>query len=53
MCGKCIQFDAKIEHYERLASAVTDQLTLDRFKEAITQIRAEKAAMHPGESSKR
>jgi hypothetical protein len=47
MCDKCTQLDAKIEHYERLSSGITDQPTLDGIKELIERMNAEKAALHP------
>lgn len=47
MCDKCIQLDEKIEHYERLASGITDQLTLERLRELVRQMRAQKTALHP------
>ena len=47
MCDKCIDLDKKIAHYERISSAITDQLTLDRIKELIKRMRAQRAALHP------
>ena len=29
MCNKCTELDDKIEHYKRIATYVTDQLTLE------------------------
>ena len=49
MCDKCNQLDKKIEHYERLASGITDRLTLDRIRESVREMRAHKAALHPDE----
>jgi hypothetical protein len=49
MCDKCIQLDKKIEHYQRLASAMTDQLTLDRMRELMREMKAQKDALHPEE----
>jgi hypothetical protein len=46
MCDKCIQLDKEIEHYERLASGITDRLTLDRIRESVREMRAQKAALH-------
>jgi hypothetical protein len=43
MCDKCIQLDKKIEHSERPASGVADELTLVR------KVKAQKAAFHPDE----
>jgi beta-phosphoglucomutase-like phosphatase (HAD superfamily) len=47
MCDKCIELDAKIEHYQRMASRITDQPLLDGIKELIERMRAQKAALHP------
>jgi hypothetical protein len=49
MCDKCLQLDKKIEHYERLASGVGDELTLERIRELVREMRAQKAALHPEE----
>lgn len=47
MCDKCIQLNKKIEHYERLASGVSDELTLDRIRESVREMKAQKFALHP------
>jgi hypothetical protein len=47
MCDKCIQIDEKIERYESLTSGITDQLTLDRIRELVREMRAQKIALHP------
>ena len=47
MCDKCVEIDGKIEHYQRLSSGITDQLTLDGIKKLIEQMKAQKAALHP------
>jgi hypothetical protein len=47
MCDKCIELDGKIEHYERVAASIPDQLTIDRIKELVEQTKAIKAALHP------
>ena len=49
MCDKCIQLDKEIEHYERLASGMADELTLERIRESVQEMRAQKAALHPDE----
>ena len=49
MCDKCIQLDKKIEHNERLASGMADELTLERIRESVQEMRAQKAALHPDE----
>jgi FAD/FMN-containing dehydrogenase len=50
MCDKCVELDGKIEHYQRLSSTITDQRTLDAIKELTERMRAEKAALHPGQT---
>ena len=47
MCDKCIELDGKIDHYQRMASRMTDQTMLDGIKELIKRMKAEKAALHP------
>jgi hypothetical protein len=47
MCEKCVELDGKIEHYQRLASRITDQATIDGIKQLIERMQAQKAALHP------
>ncbi len=47
MCNKCLELDGKIEHYQRISASITDQLTLDRIKELVEKMKAQKAALHP------
>jgi hypothetical protein len=47
MCDKCIQLDKKIEHYERLASGIADELTRERLRNSVQEMRAQKTALHP------
>ena len=47
MCDRCVELDGKIEHYQRMASRITDQAMLDGIKELIEQAKAQKAALHP------
>jgi hypothetical protein len=46
MCEKCDTLDEKIEHYKRIADSSTDQTTLDRIKDLISRMEAEKSALH-------
>jgi hypothetical protein len=46
MCDKCVELDKKIEHYRRIASSINDQFTVDRIKELIAELEAQKAALH-------
>lgn len=47
MCERCVQLDAKLEHYGYLASRLTDQPTVDGIHELIKRMKAEKATLHP------
>jgi hypothetical protein len=49
MCDKCVELDGKIEHYQRMASRITDQAMLDGIRELIERVKAEKAALHPNQ----
>jgi hypothetical protein len=46
MCHKCTEIDDKIEHYRRISTYVTDQLTREGIAGLIKQMTAEKAALH-------
>ncbi len=50
MCEKCKELDHKIEHYERIRANISDQLTVDRIKELLEQMKAEKIALHPDDA---
>jgi hypothetical protein len=50
MCEKCVELDGKIEHYRRMSSRITDQLTRDGIQKLIEQMQARKAALHPEQS---
>jgi hypothetical protein len=45
MCQKCTEIDGKIEHYKRISTYVTDELTLEGIAGLIKQMTAEKAAL--------
>jgi hypothetical protein len=47
MCEKCIEIDKKIERYRRIQQSILDQVTVDRTKELVADLEAEKAALHP------
>ena len=53
MCEKCVAIDRKIEHYERLCLSITDQITIERIKEVVTEMKAQKTKFHPDQDSKR
>jgi hypothetical protein len=47
MCDKCTELDGKIEHYERISASISDQLAIDRIKELVERLKAQKAALRP------
>ena len=47
MCSKCAELDVKIEHYERIRLSIGDQVTVDRIKELVAEMNAQKAKFHP------
>jgi len=47
MCDTSDQLDEKIAHYRKVMSAMTDQLTIERIAALVTELEAQKAALHP------
>jgi hypothetical protein len=47
MCDKCFEIDKAIERYQRILVSISDQVTVDRTKELIADLQAQKAALHP------
>ena len=47
MCDTCDQLEEKIVHYRKVATAMTDQLTIERILALVTELEAQKAALHP------
>jgi hypothetical protein len=47
MCEKCVEIDKTIERYRKIQRAIGDQVTVDRTKELIADLKAQKAALHP------
>jgi hypothetical protein len=47
MCEKCVEIEKKVEHYQHLASRITDRAMLDGIKELIERMQAQKVALHP------
>jgi hypothetical protein len=47
MCEKCSEIDKSIERYQRILLSISDQVTVDRAKELIAELQAQKAALHP------
>jgi len=46
MCDACNRLGEKIEHYKKVMSAMTDQLTIDRITALVEQLEAQKAELH-------
>ena len=51
MCEKCIEIDKTIERYRRILLSISDHLTVDRTKQLITDLQAQKAALHPEQTT--
>jgi hypothetical protein len=47
MCEKCIEIDQKIERYRKVQRSIGDQVTVNRAKELIAELEAQKVALHP------
>jgi hypothetical protein len=47
VCDKCDELDKKIEHYGLMLLSIGDQVTVDRIKELIAALQAQKATLHP------
>jgi hypothetical protein len=47
MCDKCVVIDKAIERYRMILLSIGDQVTIDRTKELIAELLAQKAALHP------
>ena len=47
MCDKCAELDKKIEHYRSLLLRVADQQTTEGIRKFITDMQAQRAALHP------
>jgi hypothetical protein len=49
MCEQCIRIDERIHRYRQVVRSILDQVTVDRAKEMIADLEAQKAALHPRE----
>ena len=49
MCTKCEELDKKIARYNRLSDSIGDLTSINRFREIVWEMEAEKAALHPEE----
>ena len=47
MCERCEEIDRSIERYRRIAKQIPDRDFNDRARQAIDELKAEKAALHP------
>ena len=47
MCEKCIDIDRAIERFRHVQRTIMDQLTVDRAKEMVAELEAQKAKLHP------
>jgi hypothetical protein len=47
MCEKCDEIDKTIERYRQVQRTILDQVTVERAKQMITELQAQKAALHP------
>ena len=47
MCDKCVELDKRIEHYREITLAIGDELTIERIKALIGDLKAQKAILHP------
>jgi hypothetical protein len=47
MCHRCVDIDAKIARYRRLANGINDRRMLESLTAFIADLEAEKIALHP------
>jgi hypothetical protein len=47
MCEKCVEIDQAIERYRKIQRQIGDQVAVDRTKELIAELKAQKVAFHP------
>jgi hypothetical protein len=47
MCEKCVEIDQTIERYRKIQRSIGDPVTIDRAKELIAELEAQKVALHP------
>ena len=51
MCDKCVEIDKAIERYRRIILSIDDVLTVEGIKRLIAESEAQKAALHPEETT--
>jgi hypothetical protein len=47
MCNTCDEIDMTIQRYRRIKERVAEQALVDRARELIAEMEADKAALHP------
>jgi len=47
MWEKCVEIDKTIERYRRILCSIGDEITVDRTKQMIADLEAQKVALHP------
>jgi len=47
MCTKCEEIDRQLERLRYLANNLTDQQTLDGIAALVSELKAQRAALHP------
>jgi hypothetical protein len=47
MCDRCLEIDKTIERYRRIQHTVLGKTFVDRAKELIAEVEADKLALHP------
>ena len=50
MCEQCVELQSKIERYQRIKETIGNQITVDRIKALLQEMRAQRTALHPGEN---
>ena len=49
MCEQCVEIDEKIGRYRRIMLSITDDVTIEQFKEVVADLEAKKLALHAEE----
>jgi hypothetical protein len=47
VCEQCVEIDEKLRRYRQIVRSILDQATVDRAKELIADLEAQKLALHP------
>jgi hypothetical protein len=47
MCEKCVEIDKTIERYRAIIVSIGDPITVDRARELIADLEAQKVGLHP------